>query len=89
MKLLWVSGHCTTLPSDDKWWEGFDDPVLTRLVRLGETKSFNISMALHRIEMARQSWEVAKYLSKIIKPPKNLLKKSDDTADSTPTSGGV
>ncbi len=53
MKLLWVSGHCTTLPSDDKWWEGFDDLVLTRLVRLGETNSFNISMALHRIEMAR------------------------------------
>ena len=30
-----------------------------------------------------------KYLSKIIKPPKNLLKKSDNTPDSTPTSGGV
>lgn len=30
-----------------------------------------------------------KYLSRIIKPPKNLLKKSADTANSTPTSGGV
>ena len=60
MKLLWVSGHCTTLPSDDNWAEGVEDPVLTRLVRLSETKSFNISMALHRIEMARQNWEVTK-----------------------------
>lgn len=24
----YTSQHSTTLPSDDRWWEGFDDPVL-------------------------------------------------------------
>lgn len=56
----YTSQYSTTLPSDDRWWEGFDDPVLTSLIKLGESNSFDLSMALHRIEMARQNWEVAK-----------------------------
>lgn len=54
------SKQTTTLPSDDRWWEGFDDPVLTSLIRRGEENSLNLSMAAHRIEMARQNWELAK-----------------------------
>ncbi len=54
------SQYSTAMPSDDRWWEGFDDPVLTSLIKLGENNSFDLPMALHRIEMARQNWEVAK-----------------------------
>lgn len=54
------SAQTVTLPSDDRWWEGFDDPVLTSLIKRGETNSFNLSATLHRIEMARQNWELAK-----------------------------
>lgn len=56
----YVPEQTTSLPSDDQWWEGFDDPELTSLIKLGENNSFNLSMALHRIEMARQNWEAAK-----------------------------
>lgn len=54
----YVSDHYTTLPSEDSWWKGFDDPVLNSLIELGEKNSFNISMAAHRIEMARQTMSV-------------------------------
>ncbi len=54
------SQYSTAMPSDDRWWEGFDDPVLTSLIKLGESNSFDLTMALHRIEMARQNWELAK-----------------------------
>ncbi len=54
------SPHYSTLPSDDHWWEGFDDPVLTSLIARGEKNSFDLSMALRRIEMARQNWEMTR-----------------------------
>ncbi len=47
------SPHYTTLPSEDDWWKGFDDPVLTELISLGEQNSFDLSMAERRIKMAQ------------------------------------
>lgn len=60
--LTWTyeSKRTTTLPSDDQWWTTFNDPVLTSLIKRGEANSFDLSAALHRIEMARQNWELAK-----------------------------
>lgn len=54
------SDHCVTLPSDDRWWQGFDDPVLTTLIKKGEDNNFNLAIAMRRIEMARQNWELSK-----------------------------
>ena len=33
---LYQPEKATTLPSDDRWWEGFNDPVLTSLIERGE-----------------------------------------------------
>lgn len=54
------SDHITVLPSDDRWWEVFDDPALTSLIKRGEENSLNLRLAMRRIEMARQSWLAAK-----------------------------
>lgn len=50
----------STLPSDDKWWLEFEDPILTALIRQGEQNSFDLSQAMRRIKMAKQNWDIAK-----------------------------
>lgn len=54
------SEYNTTLPSDDKWWDTFEDHTLTTLIREGENHSYNLAMTLRRINMAKQNWEMAK-----------------------------
>lgn len=49
-----------TLPSDDRWWQLFDDPVLDSLIVMGENANFNLAMAMNRMEAARQQVRVAK-----------------------------
>lgn len=49
-----------TLPTDDKWWQGFDDPVLDSLIRMGEEANFNVAMAMRRMEEARQQMRIAR-----------------------------
>ncbi len=44
-----------TLPSDDMWWERFDDPVLDSLVNMAESANYDVLAAGRRIESARQS----------------------------------
>lgn len=56
----YTSDHYTTLPSEDNWWAGFDDPVLTKLIEMGESNSFDLSAAAHRIEMARRTMEITR-----------------------------
>lgn len=46
-------------PSLDAWWQLFDDPVLTRLIEMGEKSSYSLKIAMRRIEMARQGWLAA------------------------------
>lgn len=50
----------TCMPSEDRWWQEFDDPVLTKLIREGEENSLDLAQALRRINMAKQNWEMAK-----------------------------
>lgn len=48
------------LPSEDKWWSSFGDETLDSLVNLAERNNYNVSMAVKRIEIARQTWNQAK-----------------------------
>ncbi|MCH5225325.1 MAG: TolC family protein [Muribaculaceae bacterium] len=41
-----------TLPCEDGWWAGFNDPVLTRLIEMAVENNYNVATALKRIEMA-------------------------------------
>ncbi len=41
------------LPSDDRWWRQFDDPVLTELIVKAEQNNFNLKAAYARIANAR------------------------------------
>ena len=44
-----------TLPEDDNWWRGFDDPTLDSLIVGASTSNFNLLEAYHRREMARNA----------------------------------
>ena len=52
--------YSQTLPSDDRWWRQFDDPVLDRLIDKAENANFNIRLALRRMEIARQRIDQSK-----------------------------
>lgn len=54
------SDQIITSPSEDKWWEGFDDPVLKDLIKRGESYSLDLRQTLRRIEVARQNMLEAK-----------------------------
>lgn len=43
-----------TTPSDDKWWESFNDPILKALINRAVENNFNVLAAQQRIEAARQ-----------------------------------
>ena len=49
-----------SLPTDDRWWNYFDDPVLDSLIVMGVENNYNVLMAARRIEMARQSLNSAR-----------------------------
>ena len=40
------------LPSDDKWWDNFNDSQLDSLIAEGISNNFNVLIAIHRIKMA-------------------------------------
>ena len=49
-----------TSPSEDLWWNQFDDPVLRQLISKAENSNFNIRIALRRMETARQQIQLSK-----------------------------
>ena len=49
-----------TLPCDDAWWNTFNDPVLTELIKKAITNNYNVASALKRIEMASKEVGMAK-----------------------------
>ncbi|MCH5236197.1 MAG: efflux transporter outer membrane subunit [Muribaculaceae bacterium] len=49
-----------TLPVDDEWWNSFNDPVLTQLIKLAVSNNYNMASALKRIEMASKEIGIAK-----------------------------
>lgn len=55
----YTSEFSQTLPVDDAWWQLFRDPVLTRLIEQGQKNNYNLSMAVKRMEISRNTWESA------------------------------
>lgn len=49
-----------TTPSEDKWWESFEDPILSSLISKAVDNNFDVLMAQQRIEAARQLYRAAK-----------------------------
>lgn len=54
------SDYVQPLPVDDAWWRTFDDPVLDSLISLAIDNNFDVAMAFHRMEVARQAIRSAK-----------------------------
>lgn len=48
--------HYQTVPTNDKWWDNFNDPMLTGLIEKAVSNNFDVRAAMDRIEMARQVW---------------------------------
>ena len=48
-----------TLPTEDAWWETFNDPVLTQLIEKAVKNNFNVATAIKRIEMAKKEIRIA------------------------------
>ena len=53
-------GRPQTLPSYDKWWQAFADPLLDQLMDKAESNNFNVLSALKRIEVAQKEIELAR-----------------------------
>ncbi len=49
-----------SLPTDDRWWQEFDDPVLDSLITMGESANFDLAMAYRRMEAASRQMTIAK-----------------------------
>lgn len=49
-----------TVPTQDRWWEGFGDATLSSLIARAVENNFDVRAAVHRMEMARQVWRQGK-----------------------------
>lgn len=49
-----------TLPSDDAWWEAFEDPLLDSLISEAEDANYDVLGAMHRMEAASRQIEAAR-----------------------------
>lgn len=59
---MYISEHIQTLPTDDRWWQQLQDPLLDSLIVLGVERNFNLAAAMHRIGAARQAINSSKAL---------------------------
>ncbi|MFG6386819.1 MAG: efflux transporter outer membrane subunit [Muribaculaceae bacterium] len=56
----YTSDATQPLPSEDRWWLMFDDPVLDSLICMGEQANFDLDMAAKRMDAAARQMTVAK-----------------------------
>ena len=49
------SDYSQQIPSDDRWWQTFDDPTLDSLISVGVDRNIDIAVAARRIDLARQT----------------------------------
>lgn len=56
----YVSEHEMTSPDNDHWWTAFNDSLLDSLVSEGISNNYNVSIAAHRMEIARQTLNQAR-----------------------------
>lgn len=48
------------LPADDRWWQGFNDPLLDSLVSEAEAANYDLTVAAKRMDAARRQVDVAR-----------------------------
>ena len=48
------------LPTEDAWWDTFNDPVLSQLIKKAVENNYNMASALKRIKMATKEIGIAK-----------------------------
>lgn len=51
----YVSENMQSVPTDDRWWQSFGDPVLDSLIAMAVDRNYNVMAATSRIEVARQA----------------------------------
>lgn len=51
----YATEYYQTIPADDTWWRGFEDSMLDSLITMVVDNNYNVLLAQHRIEMARQT----------------------------------
>lgn len=56
----YTEGMVQTLPSYDRWWDTFNDPLLDSLINLAEENNFNLQAAIKRMEVAGKEISLAK-----------------------------
>lgn len=56
----YVSDIPSVSPENDKWWKNFNDVILDSLIETAITNNFNVSIAAHRMEIARQTLKQAR-----------------------------
>lgn len=49
---LYIPQHSQTLPPDDDWWRGFNDPLLDTLISVAVERNYNVAIAARRIAAA-------------------------------------
>lgn len=54
------SSYTQKLPTEDNWWKTFGDSTLDSLIQIAEKQNYNLSAALARIEMAKNTLDAAK-----------------------------
>ncbi|MDE6581877.1 MAG: efflux transporter outer membrane subunit [Duncaniella sp.] len=64
MPQSWTYGEDITSVADSNtaWWKNFGDTLLDSLIDEGVNKNFNVSIAAHRMEIARQTLKEARSL---------------------------
>lgn len=59
---VWMLDSLQTaqLPSEDAWWQHFNDPTLNKLMLLAEENNYNLKIAMKRIELSYNALRQAK-----------------------------
>lgn len=56
----YVTDHRIPEPESDGWWKNFNDSLLDSLIEQALQQNFNVSIAAHRMEIARQTLNQAR-----------------------------
>ncbi len=57
-KWTYASEFVQTLPSDDLWWQSFNDKCLDTLIEMAITNNYDVQIALKRITMAKNDMRI-------------------------------
>lgn len=83
---LYTPDQSQTLPPDDRWWTGFNDPILDSLIVEAVDNNYDIAIAASRIAAANaavRSAQAAYYPTIGVNVGYNLLRSSGNTTNPT------